>query len=189
MNTSLLKKFTVATLLAGTFFTAAAALKVGDTLPDLASFKLPGGVEVNPSRFSHFTTVLNGLRDRVRRDPKALDAAIHDAGQQLLELHITEQRQLDAGLRRELDRPAIERWNATRAGWRKMFEDDPELGRNRRETTLTRAKALLAAYGQDAGAKRLTELKDYFTESGAGDNPAMLAFVNWCAVKLAAKAR
>ena len=42
MNTSLLKKFAAATLLAGTFFTASAALKVGDTLPDLASFKLEG---------------------------------------------------------------------------------------------------------------------------------------------------
>ena len=42
MNTSPLKKFAVATLLAGTFFTASAALKVGDTLPDLASFKLEG---------------------------------------------------------------------------------------------------------------------------------------------------
>ena len=42
MNTSLLKKHTVAALLAGTFFTASAALKVGDTLPDLASFKFDG---------------------------------------------------------------------------------------------------------------------------------------------------
>ena len=42
MNTSLLKKFTVAALLAGTFYTASAALKVGDTLPDLAGFKLEG---------------------------------------------------------------------------------------------------------------------------------------------------
>ena len=42
MNTSLLKKFAVATLLAGTFFTASAALKVGDALPDLATFKLEG---------------------------------------------------------------------------------------------------------------------------------------------------
>jgi thiol-disulfide isomerase/thioredoxin len=42
MNTSLLKKLTVAALLAGTFFTASAALKVGDTLPDLASFQLEG---------------------------------------------------------------------------------------------------------------------------------------------------
>jgi thiol-disulfide isomerase/thioredoxin len=42
MNTSLLKKLTLAALLAGTFFTAHAALKVGDTLPDLASFKLEG---------------------------------------------------------------------------------------------------------------------------------------------------
>lgn len=42
MNTSLLKKFAAAALLAGTIFTAPAALKVGDTLPDLASFNLEG---------------------------------------------------------------------------------------------------------------------------------------------------
>jgi thiol-disulfide isomerase/thioredoxin len=42
MNTSLLKKIAVATLLAGTFLTAQAALKVGDALPDLASFNLEG---------------------------------------------------------------------------------------------------------------------------------------------------
>lgn len=42
MNLSLLKKLLLATLLAGIFFTAQAALKVGDTLPDLGSFKLEG---------------------------------------------------------------------------------------------------------------------------------------------------
>jgi hypothetical protein len=42
MNTSLLKKSLLAALLAGTFLTARAELKVGDTLPDLASFKLEG---------------------------------------------------------------------------------------------------------------------------------------------------
>jgi len=47
MNTSLLKKFAVATVLAGTFFTAPAALKVGDTLPDLTSFQLEGKLPDN----------------------------------------------------------------------------------------------------------------------------------------------
>jgi thiol-disulfide isomerase/thioredoxin len=42
MNISLLKKLTVVTLLAGTFFTAPAALKVGDSFPDLAGFQLEG---------------------------------------------------------------------------------------------------------------------------------------------------
>ena len=42
MNTSPLKKIILATLLAGIFSTAHAALKVGDTLPDLATFKLEG---------------------------------------------------------------------------------------------------------------------------------------------------
>jgi len=42
MNISLLKKLTVATLLAGTFCNAPAALKVGDSFPDLAGFQLEG---------------------------------------------------------------------------------------------------------------------------------------------------
>lgn len=42
MNTSLLKKITFAALVAGNFLSANAALKVGDTLPDLAAFKLEG---------------------------------------------------------------------------------------------------------------------------------------------------
>jgi thiol-disulfide isomerase/thioredoxin len=42
MNTSLLKKFALTLLLAGIFSTANAALKVGDTLPDLANYKLEG---------------------------------------------------------------------------------------------------------------------------------------------------
>jgi thiol-disulfide isomerase/thioredoxin len=42
MNISPFKKIAAAALLAGTFFTAQAALKVGDTLPDLASFNLEG---------------------------------------------------------------------------------------------------------------------------------------------------
>jgi len=42
MNTSLLKKSLLVTTLAGMFLTAHAELKVGDTLPELASFKLEG---------------------------------------------------------------------------------------------------------------------------------------------------
>jgi thiol-disulfide isomerase/thioredoxin len=42
MNTSLLKKFTLAAVLTGAVLTANAALKVGDTLPDLASLQLEG---------------------------------------------------------------------------------------------------------------------------------------------------
>jgi thiol-disulfide isomerase/thioredoxin len=47
MNTSLLKKTAVAILFAGTMFTASAALKVGDTLPDLSTFSLDGKLPDN----------------------------------------------------------------------------------------------------------------------------------------------
>jgi len=42
MNTSRLRKIILASLLAATFVTAHAALKVGDSFPDLAGFKLEG---------------------------------------------------------------------------------------------------------------------------------------------------
>lgn len=42
MNTSLLKKLAATLLAAGTVFTTRAALKVGDSLPDLTQFKLQG---------------------------------------------------------------------------------------------------------------------------------------------------
>jgi thiol-disulfide isomerase/thioredoxin len=42
MNTSLLKQLALAALLAGTYLTAQAALKVGDGFPDLPGFKLEG---------------------------------------------------------------------------------------------------------------------------------------------------
>jgi thiol-disulfide isomerase/thioredoxin len=42
MNISLLKKLTMLTLLAGTCVAAPAALKVGDSFPDLAGFSLEG---------------------------------------------------------------------------------------------------------------------------------------------------
>jgi thiol-disulfide isomerase/thioredoxin len=42
MNTFLPKTIVVAALSVGTFFTASAALKVGDALPDLGGFKLEG---------------------------------------------------------------------------------------------------------------------------------------------------
>src|ERR1039458_4636553 len=42
MNTSLFKRFATGALLAGIFFVATAATKVGDGFPDLASFKLEG---------------------------------------------------------------------------------------------------------------------------------------------------
>jgi len=42
MNTSLIKTTLLTALLAGTFVSARAALKVGDALPDLSTFKLDG---------------------------------------------------------------------------------------------------------------------------------------------------
>ncbi|HEV2695734.1 MAG TPA: TlpA disulfide reductase family protein [Verrucomicrobiae bacterium] len=42
MNTSLLKKSALTALLVGTWLTSVAALKVGDTLPDLSSYSLEG---------------------------------------------------------------------------------------------------------------------------------------------------
>ena len=159
------------------------------TAMPLGSFKLPSGVTVNAARFEHYTTILRGFERRVTANPHEMQAALHDLAQRLLDLHIEEQRGLNDTLHQEYQRPAAERLAKTRAQWRQAFEQDPEIGKNRRQTTITRARGVLAAYGRDAGAERLRALQDHLTEHGSGDHPEVLRLVDWVGRKLGKAAR
>jgi hypothetical protein len=156
---------------------------------DLGSFRTPDGVVVDKVRFGHFREILNDLENQVRTNPAALHSAVVAAGQRLVDLHAEQQRQLQTNLAAQFDRPHIERWNKQREAWRQAFANDTEIGRNRKDTTLSHMRGLLEIYGKAAGAERLARLKDYFTDSGAGDNPTMLHFIAWVSARLGKAAR
>ena len=156
---------------------------------DMGSFRTPDGVVVDRVRFQHYTGILSDFRQRIVARPHELDAALHDLAQKLLDMHGEEQQQLQGRMATEYDRPHIERWTKQRQSWRQAFANDPEIGRNRKDTTLSRARAMLENYGKSVGAEHLAAFRKYFDDSGAGDHPEMLRFVNWVAAKLGKAAR
>ncbi len=161
--------------------TAPIAMPVG-------SFKLPNGITVNASRFEGFTTLIRDCERRVTENPKGTRQAFHELAQKLIDFHIEEQRALHSHAQ-DLGRPPAERMAKSRAGWRKAFAADPEIGGKRKDTTISRTRALMELYGKSVGPERLQALRDFLTEYGGGDHPEVLRFVHWAATRLGSKAR
>jgi hypothetical protein len=145
-----------------------------------SSFTLPGGMKVDKVRFGNFASILFQAQQKIGTNPGQVVTEIREMGQKLLDLHMEEVRLAHI----EFNKPYIERWEKVRAGWRQAFYDDPEIGKNRRGTTVARATALLEAYGKDAGAHRLDAFRDVMSQTGAGDHAEVLRFVNWVAGKM-----
>jgi hypothetical protein len=151
----------------------------------LETMRLPSGVTVDKVRFAPFAQVFSDFERRVSADPKALRPAIKDMAEKLADMHASEHVQVARALRAQYDRPHNERWAATRAAWRGEVSKDPEIGRNRRDTTLARVKALMASYGEAAGDHRLRALKEVLDHTGAGDNIEVIRFLHWAATRQA----
>lgn len=156
-------------------------------VPEIAaeSFTLPGGgVKVDATKMAGFASVLKSVATEIRANPKSARKALTEAGQKLLNLHAAEQKQLTDALARHFDKPHWERWDEQKKAWRREFESDREIGGNRKDTTLARAKALLARYGEDKGMDRHKALLDALGVTGAGDHPEVIRFVDWAGSQL-----
>ena len=153
--------------------------------PTYEPFTLPEGVTLDAEKVTGFTGLLGEFENKIAADPAQAHTAFQELGQKLVELHTAEVR--DAANRYTQLQTAA--WDQTRETWRSEFRNDPDLGRNRQQTTLTRMGALMDLYGQSAGPDRLNALRDVMTNTGAGDNLETLRFVNWMAQRLTETSR
>ncbi len=145
-------------------------------VPTYEAFKLPEGVTLAPEGLGAFSSLLAEAEAA-----KGDHAKMQEFGQKLLDQHI-------AGLQETIKN--ITEANAKikdteRSGWKTAFENDPEIGGKKKETTLNAVNAVLAmastldpttgAPYADAKVKsaRMSELGQ-FLETGAGDNPALI---------------
>lgn len=148
--------------------------------PTYEKFTLPEGVTVTEEKIGSFTGILGEYENKIAADPTQAHSVVQDLGQKLVDFYVGEMKEgaeRNARLQRET-------WDRTIEGWRGEFRDDPDIGGNRSDTSLSRMGALLEMYGQKAGTERLSKLRDVFTATGAGDNPEVLRFVHWAASRL-----
>lgn len=148
--------------------------------PVYEKFAVPDGVKFDGEKLEAFTGILGEYENRIVTDPVQAHAAMQEMGQKMVDLYAAEvkdQVERSARLQRDV-------WDRTIESWRGEFREDPELGGNRAETSLSRMAGLLEMYGQSGGPDRLGKLRDVLTFTGAGDHPEVLRFVNWAASKL-----
>ena len=157
--------------------------------PVYEAFKLPEGLEANPEKIGAFTGLLSETEARIAADPAQLHAALQEFGQKLVDFHAAEASGAAERLQASYQQAQLENWKQTREGWRSEFENDPVLGKNRKDTTLNRLGGLMTMYGQTEGADRLAALRDTLTLTGVGDHIEMLRFANWAASRLTETSR
>lgn len=153
--------------------------------PTYEPFTLPDGVKFDDAKLGAFTGILSETEARISADPAQAHAAMQEFGQKAIDLYLAQARE-------DADRAVqanAERWQNTQEEWQTAFRNDPQLGRNRQETTLARMGALMDMYGASVGPERLGALRDIFTMTGAGNHPEVLRFVNWMATRLTETAR
>lgn len=148
--------------------------------PVFEKYKVPEGVTVDETRIGAFNDILGDIETRIAADPAQAHGAMQDLGQKLVDFHVSEM----ATAAERAARHQREHWDRTREGWVSDFRADGEIGKNRADTTLGMIGSLIDMYGTHAGAEKVTQLRDTFTMTGAGDNPEVIRFMHWAASRL-----
>lgn len=119
-------------------------------------FTLPEGVTMGGDRLDAFRAVLGEQR---------VDQA---HAQKLVDMHVAEVMQAQAAWREQQSKA----WIDANAGWIEQAKNDPEIGGNRFETSLTAAKTLLGQLMRTPEEK--AELQQVLSMTGAGNHPIII---------------
>lgn len=124
------------------------------------TLKLPEGVTAEPGQMEAFTNILG----ESRLPP--------ELGQKFLDLHVAEVGQLAA----RVQQANYDNWTKMQDTWVSEFRSDREIGGNRELTTLRTCAAVIEQYA--GSPEQQAQLRKVFTDTGAGNNPAVIRFLN-----------
>jgi hypothetical protein len=128
--------------------------------------KLPEGVSLDAEQGKAFVELLNNA-----------DLSGKDRGQALIDLHQKEITRVHG----ELVNNQRKVWDDLNTGWKNELRNDPELGGNRLNTSLSMAKAVLQDNTSDADLKAILSHTDL---NGMGNFPPFIRFLNAIGKKL-----
>lgn len=133
-------------------------------LPTYEAFTLPEGFQIDEKELGELTKTLGEFEIETKAD----HAKVQGLAQRLIDKHTaivtdTLQRVHDynTGV-----------WDKQSSDWKEAFEKDPELGGNRRDTTLKSANALIDAYGGNEAQRK--EFRSLLKDTRIGNAPALL---------------
>jgi hypothetical protein len=153
--------------------------------PVYDALTLPEGVTVEDEKVNTFSNIIGEYENKVATDPSQAHAVFSELRQKLADFHIGEMTALNeraARMQREV-------WDRTIDDWQKSFREDPEIGKNRQDTTIQRIGGLLNLYGQQTNTDQETAVRDAFGLTGAGNHPEVIRFFNWAASRLTERPR
>lgn len=124
--------------------------------PHYEPFTMPEGFRVSDESLAPFIGFLGEAK------------LSQEQGQRLMDLHAAEIQRLQEQMAESQQRT----FDTMREGWREQFEKDPDLGGNRRQTTINSVVGLIRHFASDADHLRRTlQVLDY---TGAGDHPDVI---------------
>lgn len=130
-------------------------------------FTLPEGVKLEDAPLNTFKEVLGG------------ELPPQERGQRLIDMHLQELQRHDQLL---VERQ-VQVWNDTQQQWKDAVRADPELGGNRFNTTIQTCISAVNRFG--GNAQQRAELMQALDFTGAGNNPAIIRWINNMATQLA----
>jgi len=130
-------------------------------------FTLPEGMKLDDTSLSTFKEVIGG------------ELPPQERGQRLIDMHLQE---LQKYAQSTADNQ-VTIWNDTQRQWQNAVKADPELGGNRFNTTMQTCISAVNRFG--GNTQQRAELIQALDFTGAGNNPAIIRWINNMASRLA----
>lgn len=127
-------------------------------------WKLPEGVTVEKERITEFNKELGEFAITSKVDAKTAQ----EFGQKLINRHISEVQSIAEKVAQAYSKV----WQDQTKNWYDEFVKDPEIGGNRRDTTVNAAREFIRRHG--GTEKQQTDLKSWLKTSGVGNHPGLI---------------
>lgn len=133
-------------------------------LPTYDAFTAPEGVELDSEVIGDVTRLLGEFEIKTKAD----HAEIQALAQSLFDRHVAEVQKMAQHLEKSMHDKRVQEAE----GWKAQFEKDPDIGGNRKETTVSEALEAIRIFG--GNEEQLAELRNVFDTTGAGNHPAVI---------------
>jgi hypothetical protein len=125
------------------------------------NFKVPEGLKLDDARIKDFTSILDNA-----------ELSHQDRGQKLVDMFVDEATKLTAAR----DQHQRDVFDQLQNGWKEELRTDPQVGGNRLETSLGRAKWVVEQFGGDE--KQVGSLLAQLSYTGMGNNVGLVRLLD-----------